>query len=391
MQFQTDTQLLYRGTEPCSTIKGPEVPPIYPSTAYILRDMDDYDFARRGNRYYYSRTANPNRDELANAISFLEGGEDTIICSSGMAAISTVLLGLLSNGDHILMNTALYGETIELGNEVMTRFGIQVSYADFTDLEQVKKHILPKTKMLYTEIISNPLTRVVDIDAICSLAKQHNLLTVVDSTFTTPFVIRPLEHGADIVVHSLTKYFGGHSDLTGGSVTSNTKHISHLMPTYLLLGCCLDPYSAWLTLRSIKTMGMRVQKQNENARMLARELSGDPRVKEVFHPSLDTHPQHELAEKLFDCGYGAIVSFRVEDSREKVNDFMHRLKLVKYLGTLGGIRTTYTHPATAFKDKFSKEELERMGIFEGLIRISAGAENISDLVWDFTQALSAFD
>lgn len=391
MQLKLDTQLLYQGTEPCGEIRNSEVPPIYPSTAYILDDMDDYDFASKGGRYYYNRTSNPNRDGLGKAISYLERGENTLICSSGMAAISTVFLGTLRQGDHILMSESVYGETIELANNILTKFGIEVSYADFTNVSHVEQSLRPNTKMLYTEIISNPLTLVVDLDAISKLALSRGLLTVVDSTFTTPFLTRPIEHGADIVIHSLTKYFGGHSDITGGSITATAKQIQEITPQYLLLGCCMDPNTAWLTLRSIKTMGMRVKKQNENAVILAKALSEDAHIRIVHHPSLKTHPQHELASRIFDCGYGAMMSFRVEDSYEKVNHFMHRLKLVKYLGTLGGIRTTYTHPATAFRNEFTKQELEDMGMYEGLIRISVGAEDIRDLVEDFTQALTTFD
>lgn len=256
MTKKLDTQLLYLGTVPCGIVKNPEVPPIYPSTAYIIDDMDDYDFASSGGRYFYSRTANPNRDGLSQAISYLEQGDATIICSSGMAAIATVLLGLLESGSHILMSQRIYGETIELANTLLKKFKIQISYADFSNLSNVEELIQPNTRILYTEIISNPLTQVVDqvvdIDNLTKLAKKYDILTVIDSTFTTPFLIQPLTHGADIVIHSLTKYFGGHSDITGGSITASAGIIDALLPQYLLLGCCLDPYSAWLILRSIK-------------------------------------------------------------------------------------------------------------------------------------------
>lgn len=387
MTKKLDTQLLYLGAVPCGIVKNPEVPPIYPSTAYIIDDMDDYDFASSGGRYFYSRTANPNRDGLSQAISYLEQGDATIICSSGMAAIATVLLGLLESGSHILMSQRIYGETIELANTLLKKFKIQISYADFSNLSNVEELIQPNTRILYSEIISNPLTQVVDIDNLTKLAKKYDILTVIDSTFTTPFLIQPLTHGADIVIHSLTKYFGGHSDITGGSITASAGIIDALLPQYLLLGCCSDPYSAWLILRSIKTMGMRVRKQNENASALAQALNNNPHVKAVYHPSLADHPQHVLASKLLKDGYGAILSFRITDSREKVNGFMHQLKLAKYLGTLGGIRTTYTHPATAFRKKFSPKALMEMGLHEGLIRVSVGAEDIDDLIDDFSQAL----
>lgn len=388
--YKEDTQLLYEGCEMSGIVQDPEVPPIYHTTAYMIKDTDDYEFANGGGKYLYNRTANPNRDGLGTAISQLEKGEETLICSSGMGAISTVLLSLLKQGDHILFSKAIYGETIELADFILKDFGIDFDYADFTDLKQVKDGIKSNTKILYSEIIANPLTFVTDVDEISKIAHEKGALVVIDSTFTTPFVIKPLLHGADIVVHSLTKYFGGHSDITGGSITSSREMIKKIRPKYLLLGCCMDPNTAWLTLRSIKTMGMRVRAQMNNAQKLANALSENPLVKAVHHPSIQSHPQHELAKKIFDYGWGAMISFRVADDREKVNEFMHRLQLVKYMGTLGGIRTTIAHPATAFRNEFSQEELEKMGMYEGLIRISTGAEDIDDLIEDFNQALEVF-
>ena len=393
MAYKLDTEVLYQGTTPQGIIKNPETPAIYPSSAYILDDMDDYIFADKGGRYYYNRTSNPNRDELGAAVSFLEKGEKTLICSSGMAAISTVLLSLLKSGDHIVMSKAIYGETIELAQMILPGFGIEVSFADYTNPEDVKTAVRKNTKLFYTEIIANPLTLVTDLDAITAMAREYNILTVVDSTFTTPFVYRPLEHGADIVLHSMTKYFGGHSDLTGGCVTASAKLIDKIYPKYLLLGCCLDPVSAWMTLRSVKTMSMRVRAQNQNAILIAEALTQDPHVKAVYHPSLPDHPQHALAARTFDTayGYGAMLSFRLEDNHEKVAKFMKNLKLICYLGTLGGIRTTFTHPRTAFVNNFSAEELDGMGLAEGLVRISVGAEDSRDLIADLRQALAAMD
>ncbi|MEA5085247.1 MAG: aminotransferase class I/II-fold pyridoxal phosphate-dependent enzyme [Lachnospiraceae bacterium] len=388
--YKEDTQLLYQGTEISGIVQDPEVPPIYHTTAYIIKDMDDYDFANGGGKYFYNRTANPNRDSLGTAISYLEKGEETIVCSSGMGAISTALLSLLKCGDHVLFSKAIYGETIELADFMLKDFGIEYDYVDFTDIKHVENGIKANTKILYSEIIANPLTLVADVDEICKIAHRKGALVVIDSTFTTPFVIKPLQHGADIVIHSLTKYFGGHSDITGGSITASSSIIKKIRPKFLLLGCCMDPNTAWLTLRSIKTMGMRVRTQMDNAEKLAKALCKNPVVKTVHHPSIESHPQHELAKKIFDYGWGAMISFRVEDNREKVNEFMHRLQLVKYMGTLGGIRTTIAHPATAFRNEFKQEELEKMGMYEGLIRISTGAEDIEDLIADFNQALEIF-
>lgn len=385
-----NTQLLYLGTEIGEKAQNPEVLPIYHSTAYIVEDTNDYDFANKGGKYVYSRTANPNRDGLAQGISYLENGEDTIVCSSGMGAISTTLFSLLKQGDHILFSKAIYGETIEIADDMLKGFGVEITYVDFTNIDEVKASIKSNTRILYTEIIANPLTLVVDIDEIIKIARANGSLVVVDSTFTTPFGIKPLEHGADIVIHSLTKYFGGHSDVTGGSITASKEIINIIRPKYLLMGCCMDPNSAWLIHRSMKTMAMRVKTQFKNAEKLTKALCEIPAIKVVHHPSLKTHPQHALATKILKGNYGAMISFRVEDDREKVNEFMHRLKLVKYLGTLGGIRTTIAHPATAFRNEFTKLELEEMGMYEGLIRISTGAEAIEDLILDFKEALKVF-
>ena len=388
--YQDETELLYCGTDFGDKAKNPETPPIYNTTAYIVEDTHDYDFANNGGKYFYSRTANPNRDGVAKAITYLEKGEDSIICSSGMAAISTVLLSLLKSGDHILFSKAIYGETIEISEMMLKDFGIQMSFIDFTDLEAIEANIKENTKIFYTEIIANPLTDVVDLEKITEIAKKNRILTVVDSTFTTPFSIKPLTLGADIVIHSLTKYFGGHSDITGGSITASQKIIDIIQPKFRWLGCCMDPNSAWLTQRSIKTMSMRVSIQFSNAEKLAKALLELPAIRMVYYPGLENHPQHELAKRILNGKYGAMLSFRVEDNREKVDKFIHRLKLVKYLGTLGGIRTTIAHPATAFRKEFTQEQLEEMGMYEGLIRISTGVENIDDLIKDFTQALEIF-
>jgi len=391
MNHGLKTNILYVGNKINGIAENPDCPPIYPATAYCVKDTADYDFANCGGKYFYNRTANPNRDALAQAINYLENGESTIICSSGMAAISTTLLGLLKSGDHAVMSSAVYGETIELIENVMKDFDVEVTFVDFTDEAAVEKAIKKNTVLLYTEIISNPLTLVVDIDKITTIAKKHNILTVVDSTFTTPMVIRPLDHGADIVIHSLTKYFGGHSDITGGSITSTNDIIKRLTPKFLLFGSCLDPNSSWLLARSVRTMEMRVKAQNYNAVKIAEFLSLCPKVHAVHHPSVPTHPQHDLALKYFpEDMCGAIVSFRVDDDIEKVNKFIGKLNIIKYLGTLGGIRTTLTHPATAFMREFSKEELEKMGLFDGLIRISVGAEDADDLIGDLNQALEVF-
>jgi len=390
-KMSKESELLYKGSKPVLPVENPDSPPIYQFTATAVTDMDDYDFADAGGKYYYNRTKAPNRDMLAEAVSFLEGGEETLITSSGMAAISTTLFSLLKSGDHIVTTRSIYGETIALMDEMLTGFGITTDYADFSDLEDVKAHITPDTKVLYTEIVSNPLIQVVDIDALCALAKEHGILVVVDNTFTTPLAIRPLEHGADVVVHSMTKFFGGHNDLTGGCITTSAEILKKMILPYWFLGACMDPNTAWLMLRSVRTMKLRVEKQMANAAKLAAALDADPRVEHVNHPTMPYHPQHDLAMKIMPNGSGPMLSFKVADDRDKVNEFIRELSMVQYLGTLGGYRTSLAHPVTAFKSEFSMEELHEMGLTEGLIRISVGTEEIEDIVGDITNALKVFD
>jgi len=391
-KYSIDTEILYRGSEIPENAMRPEAPPICHSTAYIMADMDEYDYVNGGNGgYFYSRTANPNRDSLAELISYLENGEMSLICSSGMAAITTALLTFSNCGDHIIASSSIYGETIELFNDMLKRFGVEITYADFCDADAVKAALRPNTRIFFTEIISNPLITVTDIEKIVNIAHGSGALVMVDSTFTTPLVMKPLDFGVDIVIQSLTKFYNGHSDVTAGSVTASGELCKKMYPSQLRLGCCLDPNSSWLALRGIRTMGLRVGRQIENARLLAEALNANPYVSKVNYPGLETHPQHDLAKRLFSGGYGAMMSFCVEDSRDKVNEFMHRLQLVKYLGTLGGYRTSIAHPATAFRFDFNPEELAKMGMNEGLIRISVGIEDINDLIADFSQALEVFE
>ncbi|WP_371367486.1 Cystathionine gamma-lyase [Sporomusa rhizae] len=386
-----DTEILYQGGQVRGETMHPETPPLYMSTAYIMKDLDELHETNSSGGYSYNRTSNPNRDCLADVITSLENGQGTIICSSGMAAISLALLTYAKQGDHILASLSLYGESIDLLDNVISRYGIQTTYVDFTDLEAVRKAVRPNTVLFYTEVIANPLTTVVNIKELSDIAHQASALVLVDSTFTTPFLIKPIVQGADVVIHSLTKYFGGHSDVTAGSITTATKELlEKVYNIQVLFGCCSDPFAAWLCLRSVRTMSMRVKQQMSNAEKLAAALQAHPRVLRVNHPSLPGHPQHELAKNILTNGYGAIMSFSVADDRQKLNEFMHALRLVKYLPTLGGYRTTLSHPVSSSHMGVPEEVRLKMGIHEGLMRISVGIEDIDDLIADFTQALNVF-
>ncbi len=389
-EFNRDTEILYQGHRISGKHDTPEVEPVYLTSAFNVKDLDELDFVYDGGGFAYNRTCNPNRTALAESMTYLEGGEASLICGCGMGAISTTLLTLLERGDHFLSDRTLYGETIDFIKKVLAKAGVEYTFTDFTDLEEVKRCIKPNTKVFYTETISNPMMSVVDLPAVAELAHEQNAIFVVDNTFTTSLMIRPLEVGADIVVNSLTKFVNGHSDALAGSVTSTKEMIEAIYDTQVLLGTTADAFSSWLVSRSIRTMDLRVQKQMDNAAVLAKALEENPHVLRVIHPSLESHRQHELAARLYRHGFGGMLSFFVEDDREKINEFMHRLQLVHYAMTLGGYRTTIAHPVTSSHYDVPEEERRKMGITFGLIRVSVGMENAADLIGDFNQALEVF-
>ncbi len=385
-----ETEILTRGSRLKGRRDTPEVPPIFMSTAFNVDDLEDLMSVYQEKGYAYIRTRNPNRNALAELITYLENGEDSLIFSAGMAAISTTIFSHVEQGDHILSSHALYGETFELFNLIMPRYGVEVTYANFNDLDEVEKKIQPNTKILYTETVSNPMIVVVDLEAIADIADRAGALMVVDNTFTTPLVVRPLEWGAHVSINSLTKFINGHSDVAAGSITASSPDIiKKIYEMQLLLGSPLDPFSSWLIMRGARTMDLRMKKQLENADKLAQALERNPYVRKVNHPSLASHPQHAIAQRLFN-GYGAMMSFLMPDNRDKINEFMHKLEIVHYAMTLGGFRTTLSHPVSSSHAALSPEERESMGITTGLMRVSVGAENADELIADFENALQVF-
>lgn len=385
------TEIIMKGAELTGTISTPEVMPIYLTTAFHGgRDLDELNEYYAAKGYTYNRIRNPNRTALAQLVSYLEGGEASMICSSGMGAITTTLLSLADAGDHILANSNLYGETLEI-LQIIKQYGIESTCVDFTDIEAVSKALRPNTKIVYTEVISNPTMAVVDVAAIAALAHEHGAKLVVDNTFTTSTVIRPLDFGADVTINSLTKFMNGHSDIVGGSATASQHIIDKACKLQALLGCTLDPFSSYLCERSLKTLDLRMQRQLENATTLAKALSENAHVLKVNHPSLPTHPQHEIAKRLFRNGYGAMLSFEMPEDREKINAFMRRLQIANYAMTLGGYATTLSYPILSSHASVPRDIRLKMGITDGLMRVSVGLEDAHDLVADFTQALTVFD
>ena len=360
------------------------------SSSYPIRDLEDLE-ERTANHYTYGRLGNPTRDMLAKRISELEDAQRTLICSSGMAAISTSLLSLLKQGDVLLANQSLYGETMELCEHILSKYDIQIQYADFQNplklREMIKKYAV---KMLYTEGISNPITEVADMKMLADLAHETGALLVIDHTFSTPYLAKPLTYGADLVIHSLTKFINGHSDVTLGSISGGAAIMEDIYQHQILFGSVGDPFSCWLCLRGLKTMMLRAERQNENARQLAAHLADHPKVSNVFHPSLVTHPQHALAKRQY-RDFGAMMSFRIKDDRGQVNRFLKSLQTAAYVPSLGGVRTTLSHPVSSSHAGVEKAVREAMGIHEGLLRVSVGIEPIKDIIADFDQALAVLE
>ena len=385
------TEIIMQGAEVKGTLSTPEVLPIYLTTAFRggadLDELNEY-YAVKG--YTYNRIRNPNRNALAELVSYLEGGEASMICSSGMGAITTTLLSLADAGDHILANSNLYGETLEI-LDVIKRYGIESTCVDFTDIEAVRKAVQANTKIVYTEVISNPTMAVVDVEAVARIAHDCGAKLVVDNTFTTSTVIKPIDFGADVTINSLTKFMNGHSDIVGGSATASKDIVDKASKLQALLGCTLDPFTSYICERSLRTLDLRMERQLKNAEALAKALDEHPRVLKVNHPSLPTHPQHDIAKRLFAKGYGAMLSFEMPEDREKINAFMRRLHIAKYAMTLGGYATTLSYPILSSHASVPRDIRLKMGITDGLMRVSVGLEDAQDLIADFTQALSVFE
>jgi len=341
--------------------------------------------------YTYIRTNHPNRTVLANAVSYLEGGESTLIFSSGMGAITTTLIALLSPGDHVICNADIYGETFETMTHVLGKMAVRVDFMDLADLDAVKQAVNPKTKMIYTEVVSNPTMTLADIKSLAAIIHEVGGLLMVDNTFTTPLAIRPLDFGADLVMNSLTKFLNGHSDAMGGSVTGKKEMIEKIRYYSMICGTPGDPFSAWLIYRGLQTAELRIPRQIENAARLARALQENRHVKKVNHPGLDNYPQRKLAEEMFAYkGCCAMLSFIVDEDMNRIDEFMKKLNLARYVPTLGGIRTTLSHPVTSSHNNVPDEIRRKRGITPGMIRVSVGIEKAEDLIQDFYQALEVF-
>lgn len=391
-EYAEATELLYKGRK----VKGmdfnkPEAFPLFTTTAFTMNSLTEVKKAY-AEKYTYIRTCNPNRDALADMVTFLEAGEKSLIFSSGMGAITTTLMTILKPGDHVVCNRNIYGETFDVFTKLMPKFGISADLVDFDDIENCKKAIKAETKLIYSEVFANPTLNIADIPTLADIAHKNGALLMIDNTFSTPIAIKPIKFGADIVINSLTKFMNGHSDAIAGSITSTTEIIDAIHPVRMLCGTPGDPHAAHAMMKSFATMDLRLKKQMSNAAKLAAALEENKYVSKVNHPSLKSFSQHELALKLFTSNdtMSGMMSFIVPEDFEKIDKFMLRLNFAHYAMTLGGVRTTLVHPVTSSHSHMPDEARRAMGITPGLFRLSVGIEDVDDLIEDFNQALEVF-
>lgn len=382
---------------PPQVLQRPVGLPVYRSATFAFDTSQGYADVLGGTApgYSYSRVDNPTADAFAAAVADLEGyGVDGPVTAqpfaSGMAAISTTLLALLSAGDHVVASAELYGGTYSVLAHVLPRFGVRVTVVDAGDDAAVRAAIGPQTKVVYAETLANPTMAVADLPALAAAAHDADAVLLVDSTFASPVVCRPLEHGADIVVHSATKYFGGHSDVTGGVAVGAPDILAPVRALRIDLGGSLSPDDAFLLHRGIATLPLRVHRSNETALQIATALAAHPQVERVHHPGLPEHPDHTLAATLFDDGcFGAIISIDVRGGADAAMAFCDRLRLADVAASLGGVHTLVGHVASTTHRQLDEAALAAAGIAPGTVRISVGLEDAADLLADLDQALTS--
>ncbi len=378
MKFST--RAIHAGQEPDPST-GAVMTPIFQTATYAQSGLGEH------KGFEYSRTQNPTRSALEACIASLEEGQYGLAFASGMAAESAIL-SLLSAGDHLVACDDLYGGSYRIFERVMRRYEVETSYVPAGNAAAYERAIRPNTKMIWLETPTNPLLNVTDIAAVADIAHRHHLLLVVDNTFASPYFQQPLKLGADIVVHSTTKYINGHSDVIGGALVTSNEEVYQAIKFYQnAAGAVPAPFDAWLTLRGIKTLAVRMRQHEENALAAARFLSEHPRVEKVYYPGLPTHPGHELARRQM-SGFGGMVSFQFKGSYDDVDTVVRRFKVFTLAESLGGVESLVCHPASMTHGSIPREIREARGLTDTLLRLSIGIEDSEDLLVDLEQALA---
>ena len=383
------TTAIHAGT--LKNLYGTLAMPIYQTSTFI------FDSAEQGGRrfaleeagYIYTRLGNPTTTVLENKIAALEEGEAGIAMSSGMGAISSTLWTVLKAGDHVVTDKTLYGCTFALMNHGLTKFGVEVTFVDTSNLDEVKKAMKENTRVVYLETPANPNLKIVDLEGVCKVAHTNpNTLVIVDNTFATPYMQKPLKLGVDVVVHSATKYLNGHGDVIAGLVVTNKELANKIRFVGLkdMTGAVLGPQEAYYIIRGLKTFEIRMERHCKNARTIADFLNKHPKVEKVYYPGLESHPGYEIAKKQMK-DFGAMISFELKGGFEAGKTLLNNLKLCSLAVSLGDTETLIQHPASMTHSPYTKEEREAAGITDGLVRLSVGLENVEDIIADLEQGL----
>ncbi|MDR6224722.1 trans-sulfuration enzyme family protein [Desmospora profundinema] len=382
------TRLIHGTSQPCEQT-GALAPPLVQTSTFVFRDWQEgaRRFAGEEEGYVYTRLGNPTVSQLEEKVADLEGAEAAVAFASGMGAVSGALMGLLGHGDHLLCSRGIYGCTHGLLGWMKEKMNVCTTFVDRPSRERLEKAVRPETKVLYLETPVNPTLEIIDLNEVCLWAKERGIKVVVDNTFATPILQRPLEWGADLVLHSATKYIGGHGDVIGGVLCGSSQLIGPIRDQLRKdVGAVLSPFDAWLLLRGIRTLAVRMERHVANAEKIARLLLAHPAVKKVDYPGLPNHPQYRLAQRQMDLP-GGMVSFQVCGGLEGARLFLDRLKMCLLTVSLGDVATLVQHPASMTHAIVPEEERSAMGITDDLIRLSVGIEDISDIWTDLEQAL----
>lgn len=369
---------------------GSATVPIYQTSTFGFESAAEGArcFAGESDGFMYTRIGNPTIQALEKQVAILEGGFGAIATSSGMGAVSTIYMALLSQGDHIVSTDAVYGPSRGIMETYFSRFGVQSTYISTSNVENILKAIKPNTKVLYIETPTNPTMEITDIKACVAIAREHNLILVIDNTFCSPYLQRPIEMGVDVVFHSMTKFLNGHADIVAGIIVTRTEELyKKIRPAMVGMGCNMDPHQAFMVIRGIKTLSIRIDRAQENAIKVAEYLENHPKVAWVKYPGLKSHPQFELAKKQMD-GPGAMISFELKGGFEAGKKLMDNVHMAMLAVSLGGVETLIQHPASMTHSKMSKEAKLKANITDGLVRFSVGIEDVEDIISDLEGALN---
>ncbi|HEJ9627538.1 methionine gamma-lyase [Proteus terrae] len=385
-----NTQAIHYGYSPLDS-QGALVPPVFQTSTFVFPTAQ-YGadcFAGKQKGHFYSRISNPTLELLEKRLAQLENGEGAVVFSSGIGAITSSCWSLLKPGDELIADMTLYGCTFTFFNHGLAKFGIKIKHVDLTNLEKLKEAITEKTKLIFFETPANPNMRVSDITKISEIAHQHSILVMVDSTYCSPYLQQPLGLGADIVVHSMTKYLSGHGDVTAGAIITTHALADKIRAEGLkdMTGACLSPHDASLILRGIKTLGIRMEQICQNAQRIAQYLEDNPKVETIYYPGLASFPQYELAKRQMRLA-GGMIAIELKGGIKEGREFLNRLNLFSRAVSLGDCESLAQHPATMTHATYSAEERQRHGISDGLIRLSIGLEDVNDLIADLKQALA---